>query len=348
MTWSGTQHPRCSGAIVVYRIHFTAQDLARTRVAETPMPLIELTLAARALQDRSQPVRLDAWRRRACARLSTQARMALSLIPPVGWSPGFIFRPLAGSAEESLERVRAVPRTHVAEALTFIAERQPVPSWAHQLADDAALYKQFVDGLASLNAILLGPYEARLTDLFMADRTVRMRQFLNGGIEHLLAQLNPQWLWWNPPVLEVRMANGIDFDLRLEGHGVLLVPSMFGTRSLVDDDWPAAGQPQPIITYPAGHDRPLNRLTTFAPGASKSRSAISALLGNTRAAVLTTIAEHPGCSTKELAALAGIAAASASEHATILRQAGLINTVRHRNTAIHSPTKLGIALLNRP
>jgi DNA-binding MarR family transcriptional regulator len=70
-------------------------------------------------------------------------------------------------------------------------------------------------------------------------------------------------------------------------------------------------------------------------------------VGTTRAAVLTTVAEHPGCSTKELAALTGIAPASASEHATVLRRAGLINTVRHRNSAMHSPTALGIALLNR-
>lgn len=58
------------------------------------------------------------------------------------------------------------------------------------------------------------------------------------------------------------------------------------------------------------------------------------------------IAEHPGCSTKELAGLAGIAPASASEHATVLREAGLVQTVRHRNLAVHSATVLGVALLN--
>jgi DNA-binding transcriptional ArsR family regulator len=327
---------------VVYRIHFTAQDLARTRVAETPMLLFELDLAARVLQDRSQPVRLDGWRRRVRALLPAHARMALSLIPPVGWSPSF-FLAEAGSAEELLEQVRAMPRKRIHADLTLLAERQSLPSWAYHLADDAALYQRFVDGLASLYAALVSPYEARIADLFMADRSVRMRQLVGGGIEGLLAQLNPQRVRWNPPVLEIRMANGVDYDLRLEGQGILLVPSMFGTRSFVDSDV----QPQPTVTYPAAHDQPLRRLTTFASGAPKSRSTISALLGNTRAVVLTTIAEHPGCSTKELAALAGIAPASASEHATVLRQAGLVNTVRHRNTVIHSPTDLGIALLNR-
>jgi DNA-binding transcriptional ArsR family regulator len=329
---------------VVYRIHFTARDLARTRVAEVPRPLFELDRAARALQDRSQALRLDAWRRRVRARLPAHARMALSMIPPVGWSPGFIFQGQAGSVEEVLDRVRAAPREKISAALTFIAERQPIPSWARHMADDAALYRQFVDGLSSLYSVLLGPYEEQLADLCAADRAVRMRQFLDGGVEHLLAQANPQRVRWNPPVLEIRMANGIEYDLHLEGRGILLVPSMFGTRSLVADDTEA----QPTVTYPVGHDQPLRRLTTFAPEASKSTSAISALLGRTRAAVLTAIAEHPGCSTKELAALVGIAPASASEHATVLRQAGLTNTIRHRNIAIHSPTDLGIALLNRP
>src|SRR4051794_28763988 len=84
------------GTIVVYRIHFNVQDLARTRVAQVSVPLFELDLAARALQDRSHPVRFDAWRRGACAQLSAQARTALSLIPPVGWSPSFIFKARTG------------------------------------------------------------------------------------------------------------------------------------------------------------------------------------------------------------------------------------------------------------
>ncbi len=70
------------------------------------------------------------------------------------------------------------------------------------------------------------------------------------------------------------------------------------------------------------------------------------LLGATRAAVLAAAAEHPGCGTKELAALARISPSSVSEHATVLREAGLLTTFRHRNTALHTSTDLGTALLN--
>jgi DNA-binding transcriptional ArsR family regulator len=189
---------------MTYRIHFTTLDLARTRVTDAPGPLVELNLAIRILQNRTQPARLDAWRRRAWARLTDDTRLALALIPPFGYSPTF-------------------PRT------------------------------------------------------------------------------------------------------------------------LVDDE----GSPQPIVSYPTGLEHPLRSLTAVAPE-SRQTSAVAALLGTTRSAVLTFIAEHPGCSTKELAALAGVAPASASEHATVLRGAGLISTVRYRNAALHSVTSLGLALLNAP
>ncbi|MGH3375093.1 MAG: winged helix-turn-helix domain-containing protein [Actinoallomurus sp.] len=324
---------------MTYRIHFTTLDLARTRVTDAPMPGLELNFATRILQNRSQPARLDAWRRRARARLTGDARMALSLVPPFGYSPTFISPSQVGAPEEVLEGVRATPQSAVAAELAAISERQPIPSWARRLADDPELYAKVSDGVDDLYRILLKPHWAQITDLLRADRAVRTRQLLAGGIERVLAEANPRWMRWKPPVLEIRMPNGVERDLRLEGQGVILMPTVFHPRTLVDDE----GTPQPIISYPAGLEHPLRSLTVVAP-----TGAVAALLGTTRSAVLTVIAEHPGSSTKELAALARIAPASASEHATVLRDAGLISTVRYRNTALHSVTNLGLALLNAP
>jgi DNA-binding transcriptional ArsR family regulator len=331
---------------MAYRIHFTPQDLARTRVADTPMPLLELDLAIRALQDRSQPARLDAWRRRTRTRLAPEARMALSLIPPVGWSPTFLTPPKSGSIEELIEQVSATPRSRVRAELAEIAEWQRLPSWAYGLADDAELFARLSEGIGSLYTSMLGPYWDGITDLFRADRSVRLRHVLSGGVESLLSQANPRWMRWDPPVLEIQMPNGVDHDLLLEGQGVVLVPSVFHNRTIVEDE----SRPQPIVSYPAGYEQPLHNLAVVTPAAPAGRSpgAVGALLGTTRSAVLTVIAEYPGCSTKELASLAGVAPASASEHATVLRNAGLIRTSRHRNTALHSVTNLGLALLNSP
>ncbi|MEV6850598.1 helix-turn-helix domain-containing protein [Actinoplanes sp. NPDC051411] len=329
---------------MAYRIHFTLEDLARTRVAREPAPLFELNLAARVLQDRSQPVRLDAWRRHTLSRLTAPQRTLLTMMPPVGWSASFLGNARSGPAEELLERLRATPVRHIRSELAMLAEqKQPLPAWARHLADDNRLRQEMYDALAGLYETLLKPHWDRLAARYNTDRIMRMRHFSAGGIERVLAQANPRWMRWNPPVLEIQMRNNVDFDLHLEGQGILLVPSLWWTRTIVENE----ALPQPSVSYPAG-DTPLDQLTSLAPAAwpPGRPEAVTKLLGRTRAAVLTAIAEHPGCSTKQLAVLAHVAESGASEHATVLREAGLIVTLRPRNTAHHIPTALGLALLN--
>ncbi|WP_067543171.1 ArsR/SmtB family transcription factor [Nocardia crassostreae] len=70
---------------------------------------------------------------------------------------------------------------------------------------------------------------------------------------------------------------------------------------------------------------------------------LSALLGRTRAAVLEAIAD--GGSTTLLAQRLGVSPATASEHAAVLREAGLVASIRVRNSVHHNLTPLGVALL---
>ncbi|WP_351234741.1 winged helix-turn-helix domain-containing protein [Streptomyces sp. NPDC002133] len=325
---------------MVYRIHFTVQDLARTRVAEAPILLHELELAARALQSRSQPAWLDAWRRRTRAQLSTQASMVLVLMPAMGYSPNFLSPIKVGTAEELLEHVRSTPRQRVRTDLLEVASYYPsLPEWAGRLADDASLFGELCTGLSHLHERLLAPHWVQFRKLLAVDRTLRLQQLLTGGVEQLLSQANPQWMRWHPPILEVRRMYGADRDLYLEGEGFLLIPSMFCTHAVVTDGQPVS------VSYPA-HPRP-SELTSLDSVTGYARfSGVSTLLGRTRTMVLATIAEHQACSTKELAAHVGIAPSSASEHATILREAGLLLSIRHRNSVLHSLTSLGLALLN--
>ncbi|MEU7938047.1 ArsR/SmtB family transcription factor [Microbispora bryophytorum] len=285
---------------------------------------------------------LEGWRRRILPRLPHHARMAMSLTPPVGWSPTFFIPARAGAAPELLDQIRSVAPAVIQAELTALAEKQPVPAWAHHLAEDGELRGRFYDGIEHLYAQLLEPYWHRLSGYLTADRALRMRHLLEGGIERLLTLASPRWMRWKPPVLEVRMINGIDHDLHLEGRGILLAPSAFATRSMVTDG------AHPMVSYPSGDDLPLHRLTALIPEheTPESASTVAALLGTTRAAVLNAIAEHPGCTTTELARLSGTTPSGASQHATVLRQAGLIQTTRYRNTALHSATSLGITLLD--
>jgi predicted transcriptional regulator len=72
-------------------------------------------------------------------------------------------------------------------------------------------------------------------------------------------------------------------------------------------------------------------------------AALAALVGRNRAAVLRTVAD--GCSTTELADRVGISLAAASQHASVLRDAGLITTHRQGSAVLHLLTPLGAELL---
>jgi len=72
-------------------------------------------------------------------------------------------------------------------------------------------------------------------------------------------------------------------------------------------------------------------------------SALAALVGRNRAAVLQSIAD--GCTTTELARRVGISLAAASQHASVLRGAGLIATRRQGGAVLHVLTPLGAELL---
>ena len=87
------------------------------------------------------------------------------------------------------------------------------------------------------------------------------------------------------------------------------------------------------ITYPI--DRDLRELRAARP--------LSDLLGRTRAAVLGAV--RGGRTTTELAHTVGTSLGSASQHAAVLRSAGLISTHRTGPAVLHSLTPLGESLL---
>ncbi|MFC8665453.1 hypothetical protein [Streptomyces sp. NPDC057199] len=95
---------------------------------------------------------------------------------------------------------------------------------------------------------IAGPVARDLEDepsgLVGADRAVRAREMLRGGVEALLSTLGPS-LRWRPPHLEAEYP--LDRELRLDGRGLLLVPSVFCWQApitLTDPRLP------PVLVYP--------------------------------------------------------------------------------------------------
>ncbi|MFE6157429.1 ArsR/SmtB family transcription factor [Streptomyces sp. NPDC056486] len=330
------------------RIHFTAADLARTRLADGPRPMMELDIALRLLQEGSHPTRFGAWRKESLRRLSPRVRRLFDLIPPTGWTVDFLDHATASSIDEALERVQATPAARIRKDMETWAGRdrqRAVPAWTQSLGSDRRLLRELADTAAHAHQHVIAPYQQHIDALSRADQALRTRQAAHGGLQALLSGLNPRYIRWKPPVLELTMASGSAGDIHLAGRGLLLIPSVFGAVYPALDD---TAEPQPWLTYPVG----LRDTDPFLPPTDTARTlstipdSLATLIGHTRAIVLWTIAHHPGCTTTELARHAGISPASASQHATVLRTAGLSHTTRHHNTALHTPTPLGSSLLN--
>jgi DNA-binding transcriptional ArsR family regulator len=125
----------------------------------------------------------------------------------------------------------------------------------------------------------------------------------------------------------------VDRTLSLAGRGITLIPSYFCTGAPVTLIDPAL---QPALVYPARH--PLDAAAPELP------EALIPLLGRTRAECLHLL--HTPHTTSQIAERLGVSVGSASKQATILRNAGLIDSTRSGGAVVHRLTTLGANLLS--
>jgi DNA-binding transcriptional ArsR family regulator len=272
-------------------IHFTADDLARTRFAPGPDPDRETALSLDLLRSARPPGPLAPWRAWARRRL------------------GRWVTPLLASA----------------------------PAAEHD-ADDRIGRDEDPDlrcALERYRATVITPIWPGIARAVATDRARRTHTLLENGLGGLLDTLSPL-IRWRAPVLTPGEPDGR--IVSLTGRGLVLMPSYFCSGPLVLTE-PDHG-PMTLIHPIAPESRQL--LLEDQPRNRRPRN-LDALMGSTRAAVLQALGE--GCTTKQLADRVGVSPASASQHATVLREAGLISTQRHGPAVLHIVTALGSAVL---
>ncbi|MET7965283.1 winged helix-turn-helix domain-containing protein [Micromonospora sp. NPDC005305] len=327
------------------KVIFSREDILRTRVAPAADPVWELVLSLHLLRGRGRDPLLTEWRRTVARGLRTDTtaeryRLLLALNPPRGYFPDFL-TPYASKdgLDAGLEAVRGTPADLLRRDLTRLAEENAPPASASALArGEPEVLTHLTDSMVRYQSLAVTPYWSRIQAAVEADRARRARAMLDGGAEGLLTSLRPS-MRWADGVLEV-----LDYpdsrELHLDGRGLLLVPSFFCARTpvaLLDPSLP------PVLVYP------VDRLGGLMPEAggdadAAQREALAALLGRTRAAVLEAADE--GCTTGEVARRLRISAAAASQHTSVLRNAGLLVSHRERNTVLHTLTPLGRAVLD--
>ncbi|MDG4860918.1 ArsR family transcriptional regulator, partial [Streptomyces sp. T-3] len=246
------------------RIHFTADDLARVRIADRPHLLWETVLSLHRMRDRWAAADLDSWRAGARRRLGGEperGRRAIgvlsALVPRRGNFPDFL-TPTAGQSciAEGLDQVSSTPKSQLAQDLGMLTvPPQGVPAWLRPLADgDRQTVSLLAAALRDYHEAAIAPYWERIRTQIEADRALCTRAIMDGGTEGLLAGLRPT-LRWQRPVLEADYP--MPHDIHLAGRGILLVPSYFCARrpvTLIDTEL------QPVLVYPARRAAPGLRL----------------------------------------------------------------------------------------
>jgi DNA-binding transcriptional ArsR family regulator len=316
----------------VLRLHFTHEDVLRTTLAPVPNPTWELMLSVRLLRRTGPATRLGRWRAEAYPRFGPHLRPLLDLVPVGGAHlPDFLTPPGVSDLDSGVDRVLSTPRAQLRAELLPMLRAGLVPDRVTGLWRDGEAVHRLGATIRRYHAEFVAGEWAGLTARIDADRTRRVHQLAAGGVERLLATLHPQ-LGWDSATLTYRCDPSVTVDLPLDGRGLLLQPSVYADEPALL--LPADGQP--TLVYPV----PLDPAPHPHPGAGQ---AVAQLLGRTRAAVLAAVGD--GATTTQLAHRVGVSIASASQHAGVLRSAGLITTVRTGPAVRHALTRLGAELL---
>jgi DNA-binding transcriptional ArsR family regulator len=321
-------------------VHFTAEDLARTRLLTEPDPLWEVILSNFRLSDNLRPVFLESWRASLYAdkaRMATvrpAARLLATLAPQGPYFPDFL-TPAEASAglDAGLAAVASTPRRRLCAELNLLAEinrrrGRPVPYWLGAFAaGDRFTLTRLTTVLRNYYETAIAPQRGLIRAVVDADIRGRTEALRAGGVEGLFRSFVPL-MAWKAPVLEI--CYDVDQDLVLQGRGLRLIPSFFCHRSAI-----SVADPNlvPVIIYPI----PLAH--RWLVGQVPNRQAMKKLMGTTRSAVLFAVDE--GATTTQLAGALSTSLSAVSRHTAVLRESGLLITRRRGPAVWHTLTDLG-------
>ena len=317
---------------------FGPADLARCRFAISPA--FETLAAVRCATGPQGPGFHRRWLEQARPRLADLDLRPLTLLQPRrGYTPDFLAPPPLvplGDIDAELERIASTPESAVREEIALSLRETPGAGrgeLGRMLLGDPAEVLGFLTQLvrAAWQA-LVEPVWPRVRALLEADVAYQSRRLAEGGLDRLFADLHPSLRWTGRMLVRER---GAEEHHELDGRGVLLMPSVFKWEEVIvitQQPW------QPTIAYPA---RGLGGL--WQPADTPRRTALSKLLGGTRATLLTDLAEP--ASTTWLAHRHALAPGTVSEHLKVLRETGLVAGERHRHEVRYRRTPLGTALV---
>lgn len=321
------------GADVPVEWRFAAGDVARMRFAFSP--LWELVSSLRVLRDpAAHSVHLP-WLRAVRPRLAGLDLTELfALVPVRGYLPDFLTpppdTPLPDFAAE-LDRVRRTPPETAMEELACVRSADPEALQRFGTDPEAGI-RRVADTLRAYWKLAFEEFWPKVYGLLEADVMWRSRILATGGVRELFADLHESVTWHGDRLVAMR---DCDYSGPINGDGLLLVPSAF--------HWPDTAimfEPyQPLLCYPA---RGVGTLWTS--GRPCTSGGLGALIGRTRADILTAL-EEPA-STSALARRMELTPGAVSQHLSVLSGGGLVTRRRMGREVLYRRTPIGDALVS--
>lgn len=311
-------------------------DLTAVRFAMSP--LHETVTALQLLGRNRRPVPLQSW--------LTHARRTLresQLTLPTAWpllhtgrrgSPEFIVpapAQLTPSIDDELAHMCRTKPDHVRASLRRIFGHDlPAPA-AALAAQPAATLQQIADELRAAHDLLIAPLWPRLRPLLAADIAYRADKLANIGLGQMIAGLHRDLSWSDDKLVIKGQLQG---DRLAVEDGLVLVPTALNADEI---RLKLRSSTQTVLRYPARGIADLwTTVTPPPPGLNR-------LIGAPRARLLAILRTPAG--TQQLATELDVTPSAVSQHLNVLRQNGLIDTIRTGRTATHQLTATGRALL---
>jgi hypothetical protein len=326
----------------MYEVHLTPDDIARVTVVSTYGQLSELIFSLAVLAKRQNGCTFAPWAQDlslAARRAGTALSGLVSCPPPIDL---ITLTGLSTSLESGIEAMLDAPAASVQAEIDAIRPSlaSPPPPWIADLPTCLALRHALARSLAEYYCTALSPYWPRVRAQLDAQAVAYARTLAQRGVHKFLESLHPQ-LRWSPPTLTLTRPD-LRGEVDARGRGLVIAPVVFAQRVGVFHSVDSADEPV-VVLVPALRSV-ADAHAVWGLGAQSASRALSALLGETRAAALDVISES--CTTTELARRLGISPATASHHATVLRSAGLVVTRRLGSAVLHTVTPLGTQLLD--
>lgn len=321
------------------RFRLSVDALGRTTFGYSPMA--EVAASLRLLWEPKPGFVMQPWLRDVRPLLGrVDLDLLKMVVPPGPWAPDFLFAWSPDpriTIEQQLEDVAQMPTEQLRADLESCWRQRQMPAALARLLDEpvgAAPARLVADAIWGYWQTAVAPYWNRIRAVLDDDVSYRGSRALTSGIFTLFDDLHPEVTLGDRVLLVDKRHHA---DVTYDGSRITLIPSVFAWPNLMIGHEAAN---QFSLTYAA---RGVARVWEGLPDPDDSAGDLGALVGRTRAAILRRL-EIP-MTTTHLARELGASPGTISQHLSVLRRSGMLDSWRSGRSVLYRRTPLATSLL---